>query len=356
MTLLFLCLLVIGAAALASWGMGFASRAIARRVGAIDEPKGGRKIHRVATPLFGGLGIFVVGVVGVTILAWTGHLSPALSSRQLIGFGVGALILLVVGLMDDRWPLRPRTLLPLYVLACVSVVLGGTSIEEITHPAGGVISLVTHQWTWLEGVIRIAFPADLLTIAWLLSLLFATKLMDGLDGLVNGQAAIGAGIVLVLCLLPAYHLPAVALLSALMLGTYLGFLPANIFPAKQFLGESGSTLAGFTLGFLAIASGAKVATALMALGVALVDVALVILGRIHRHVPITQGDRTHLHHRLLDAGFSQRQAVGILWSIGLLFGVGALLVQTRGKIFLFFLLIAVTIGLSIYATRRGARS
>lgn len=346
------CLLIVALAGLASFGLSFWSRAMAKKAKAIDEPKGGRKIHHKATPLFGGLGIFVVGVLGTALLAKFGFLTPALSTTQLVGFGVGASILLIVGLIDDRWPLSPRTLFPLYVLACICVVLGGSSVREITNPAGGVFSLVTQQWNFFGGRLSFAWPADILTIGWLLVLLFSTKLMDGLDGLVTGQASIGAGIILLLCVLPAYHLPAIALLSALMLGSYLGFLPANLFPAKQFLGESGSTLAGFTLGFLAIASGAKLATALMAIGVALIDIALVIFGRLRRRVPITQGDRTHLHHQLLDAGFTQRQAVGILWSVGLLFGVAALTLQTKGKLLLLVLLILVTISLSIYATRR----
>ncbi len=352
-TLLLQCLGIALVAGLASYGLSFVSRWLAKKAKAIDQPKGGKKIHRVPTPMFGGLGIFVVGCLGVGVLAKLGLLTPAISTSQLLGFGVGALILLVVGLMDDRWTLPPRILFPLYLFACVCVVLGGTSVREITNPIGGVFSLVTHQWSLLGGALSFAWPADILTIGWLIVLLFATKLLDGLDGLVTGQASIGAVIILLLCLLPAYHLPAVALLSALMLGAYVGFLPVNMFPAKHFLGESGSTLAGFTLGFLAIASGAKLATALMALGVALIDIALVILGRLRRRVPITQGDRTHLHHQLLDAGFTQRGAVAILWSIGLLFGLAALALQTRGKLILMALLFVVTIGLSMYATRRS---
>lgn len=352
MSLALTCLLIVLMAASASYGLSFFSRSLARKTGAIDVPTGGKKIHRAPTPLFGGLGIFLVGLGGMALLAKTGALFPAITFSQLIGFGAGASILLLVGLIDDRWPLSPRQIFPLYVLACLCVVLGGTSVRYITNPFGGIFPLVIREWPLFGSSLSFAWPADLITIGWLLSLLFATKLMDGLDGLVTGQASIGAGIILVLCLLPAFHLPAVALLSAVMLGAYLGFLPANIWPAKQFLGEAGSTLAGFTLGFLAIASGAKLATAFIALGVALIDVALVILGRFRRHVSITQGDRTHLHHQLLDAGFTQRGAVGLLWSIGLIFGLVALALQTRGKLILLVLLIIVTVGLSLYATKR----
>ncbi len=351
--LLFHCLLVAGLAAVASYGLSFATRWLAKKMKAIDQPTGGRKIHRVPMPLLGGVGIFLVGLVGMGGLAQAGLLQSSLSTRQLLGFGLGAFILLLVGVLDDRYTLSSRAQFPFYVLACLCVVLGGTSVRLITNPAGGVFSLVAGQWDFFGGLISFAWPADLLTLGWLLVLLFSTKLMDGLDGLVTGQASIGAAIILLLCLLPVYHLPAVALLSAVMLGAYLGFLPANLFPAKQFLGESGSTLAGFTLGFLAIASGAKLATALMALGVALIDIALVIFGRLRRRVPITQGDRTHLHHQLLDAGLTQRGAVVILWSIGLLFGLAALVVQTRGKLMLLVSLVLLTIGLSLYATRRS---
>ncbi len=352
---MFACLLVVAITAMASFGMGFVSRWLATRAGAIDVPTPGikKKIHRSPTPLWGGLGIFVVGAVGVGVLAWMGKLAPALSTSQLVGFGLGALILLVVGLIDDRYPLPPKALFPLYLLACICVVVGGTSIGLITNPTGGIFSLVFTRWNAFGGALSFAFPSDLITIGWLMAILFATKLMDGMDGLVSGQASIGGAIILLLCILPAYHLPAVALLSAILLGAYLGFLPKNLFPAKQFLGESGSTLAGFTLGFLSIASGAKLATALMALGVALIDIGLVVLGRLRRHVPITQGDRTHLHHQLLDAGFTQRQAVVIIWSIGLFFGLAALFFQTRGKLVLLGVLVIVTIGLSIYATHRS---
>lgn len=352
------CFLTIVLAGLASYGLSFVSRAIAKKMGAIDVPMptGGKKLHRVPTPLFGGLGIFLVGVIGTIVLGELNLLAPSLTTPQLVAFGIGALILLVVGLIDDRYPLSPRLLFPLYLLACVIVVLGGTSVRHITNPLGGTFSLVALQWSFFGGAWSFAWPADILTIGWLLVMLFATKLMDGLDGLVTGQALIGAIMILLLCLTPAYYLPAVALLSALMLGTYAGFLPVNIFPARQFLGEAGSTLAGFTLGFLAIASGAKLATAFMAVGIAMIDVCLVILGRLRRRVPITQGDRTHLHHQLLDAGFSQRHAVGILWLIGLAFGLAALTLQTRGKLVLFALLVFATVSLSIYATRRSKRA
>ncbi|MBM3205011.1 undecaprenyl/decaprenyl-phosphate alpha-N-acetylglucosaminyl 1-phosphate transferase, partial [Candidatus Uhrbacteria bacterium] len=131
---------------------------------------------------------------------------------------------------------------------------------------------------------------------------------------------------------------------------YLGFLPFNLNPAKQFLGESGGTIAGFSLAFLAIVSGTKVATALMAVGLPLADISVVVMGRIFRGVSPFRGDDTHLHYKLLKAGLSQRTVVFIMWSIALLFGLIALGLQTRGKILLLIALVGLTVLLSLFTS------
>ncbi len=120
-------------------------------------------------------------------------------------------------------------------------------------------------------------------------------------------------------------------------------------PAKQFLGEAGSTLAGFSLAFLSIVGGAKVATALMALGLPLADASLVMIGRAFRHAPLWRGDDTHLHFKLLKAGLSQRTVVFVMWAIALLFGILAFGFQTRGKILLVVALVGLTAILSVFA-------
>ncbi len=121
MNLVLQCLLIVGLAGLGSYGLGYASRWFARKTKAIDVPSPlvPKKIHRVPTPMFGGLGIFLVGMIGMILLAKLGFLSPALELRQLIGFGLGATLLLVVGLLDDRYTFPPRVLFPLYIVACL---------------------------------------------------------------------------------------------------------------------------------------------------------------------------------------------------------------------------------------------
>ena len=119
-------------------------------------------------------------------------------------------------------------------------------------------------------------------------------------------------------------------------------------PAKQFLGEAGSTLAGFSLGVLAILSSAKIAIALAALAIPIADLVLVVFGRMRRGQPWFKGDDTHLHFRLLRAGISHRMAVLLYWGIALLAGVAALSLQTRGKIFLIaFLFVLAVLGSTV---------
>jgi UDP-GlcNAc:undecaprenyl-phosphate GlcNAc-1-phosphate transferase len=188
----------------------------------------------------------------------------------------------------------------------------------------------------------LSLPSDALTFVWIVAATYATKVLDGLDGLVTGEAVIGAGIVGALTLSTSFFQPTVAIFAAIIGGAFLGFLPRNAHPAKQFLGESGSTIAGFSLAVLSILSSAKIAVALSVLAIPMTDVALVIAGRVARGVPWYKGDNTHLHFRLLQAGFSQRSAVLLLWGVSFASGLLALTLQTRGKIFLIVTLVAST--------------
>jgi hypothetical protein len=133
-----------------------------------------------------------------------------------------------------------------------------------------------------------------------------------------------------------------AVLAAVVGGAFLGFLPHNISPAKQFLGEAGATMAGFSLGVLALLSSAKIAIALSVLAIPIADVVFVVLGRLYRGEPWYRGDMTHLHFRLLRAGLSQQAAVWTLWLVSLFAGIAALGLQTRGKIFLVTSLVVAT--------------
>lgn len=348
-------LLFVLVSALLSFCAAILTRRLAFKVQAIDTVQGGRKIHTKPTPLLGGVGI------GATIILATAALTvvhPGTFDEvfvvRIAGFLVGVLILLVGGSLDDRYNLKPWMQICFPIAAALCVMLTGTSILEISSLGGkGVWSLDWwHTSTTLFGhALRFVFPADLLTLAWLLGVTYATKTMDGIDGLVTGQAVIGTLLIMLLALSPRFSQPEIVVIAAIILGAFAGFLPWNISPARQFLGESGSTLAGFSLGFLAIVSGAKVATAFMALGIPLVDFLRVILRRMHAGRSPFQGDDTHLHFQLLRLQFTPRQVAGFFWMLTLIFGLAALGLQTRGKTVLIIGLIAVTLMLALGAAR-----
>ncbi|HEU0051086.1 MAG TPA: MraY family glycosyltransferase [Patescibacteria group bacterium] len=348
-----LAILVIGIlVAVCSWLASFLTRWLAARLQAVDEPKGGRKIHVKTTPLLGGWGIGFSLILFIVLGTWFGWFGVRdIRSTQLVGFVIGLFILMIGGFLDDRFDLSPRLQILFPILAALSIVVSGTTIVQITSLSGGAISLLSRHWHLSLGAAEftISFPSDFLTLIWLLAVTYATKFFDGLDGLVSGQMVIGAGLIAALALTHTYFQPSVALLAVIVGAAFFGFLPANLHPAKQFLGESGSTIAGFSLGFLSIVAGTKVATAFMALGLPLCDASLVAFGRLVRGVSPFRGDDTHLHFKLLKTGLSQKKVVLIFWIVALLFGSIALGLQTRGKILLIVALIGLTVLLSFFA-------
>lgn len=345
-----------------SWIFSFVSARLARNVGAIDRPTGGRKIHTRPIALWGGLGI-MAAIVLIVVPLHFGNYSiftlRAVNAIQVTGFLCALLILLIGGLIDDRYSIPPWTQFLFPFVAALVVIASGTGIIQVTNPLEHrAFSLVWLQWPFTtpwgtQGLISL--PSDLLTLAWLLVATYAMKILDGLDGLVTGMTVIGAGIVGALTLSTAYFQPPVALLTAVIGGAYLGFLPRNMNPAKQFLGESGSTIAGFSLAVLAILSSAKIAVALSVLAIPIADVVLVILGRVKRGVPWFRGDATHLHHKLIQAGLPQRVAVLLYWGIALFAGIAALSLQTKGKIFLILLLCVIAAFTSYVAGLKASR-
>ncbi len=334
------------------------SERLARRLGVLDQPTGGRKIHTAPTPLWGGVGV-VFAIIIVSLVLFPFVSGTDVRVEQLIGYLVGVAILLVGGMIDDARPLPPRIQIIFPILAAIAVIVTGTGIVQVTDPFHhGALTLV--WWQWKAGIfgahLRMSLPSDLLTFVWIVVATYAMKILDGLDGLVAGMTVIGAAIVGGLSLSIAYFQPSVALFSAIVGGAYFGFLPRNMNPAKQFLGESGSTIAGFSLGVLAILSGAKIAVALSVLAIPIADIAVVIVGRASRGAPWFHGDATHLHHRLIQAGLSQRFAVFLYWGVALLAGILALSLQTRGKIFLIIFLCILAVFASVVAGVKARRS
>lgn len=302
-----------------------------------------RKIHKGKIPYGGGLAIFSsLFIIILGVFQLTNYFGNNVSQEKIWGLFFGGLVLMIGGILDDKYRLPAKLQIWFPILASFLVVLFGIGPEYITNPWGGTINMgIKIGWFFTL--------ADLLVFFWLMGMMFTTKFLDGLDGLVGGVVAIGALIVFFLCLQDKWFQPDVALLAIIFAGVMLGFLVWNFHPAKVFLGEGGSLFAGFMLGALAVISGGKIATTLLVMGIPVLDVLRVIVIRLKHGKPVYEGDSEHLHFRLLRSGLSQTQAVLLLYSISFLFGITTLFLQSKQKVvaLLFIFLLMILLGIWI---------
>ena len=270
---------------------------VANRLGVFDYPDRERKCHPVAVPLLGGAAICGSFLVVTAALWRTGFLpDEKITQNVILGLLFGSVALMVGGYLDDRFHLPPGLQILAPFVAAFCVVVSGVAITVVTNPIGGVLKIPL----WFSPV---------LTFVWMLGMMYTTKFLDGLDGLVASLTAIGGFIIFGVSLswdAPSASTPLLALALA---GSCLGFLPFNFSPAKIFLGEGGSVFTGYLLGLLAIVSGSKITTALLVMGVPMLDAAWVIIGRLYRRSSPTRGDRSHLHFQLVRRGFTDQQVL-----------------------------------------------
>lgn len=307
-------------------------RAVARRLNIVDRPESApdRKIHTKPVALLGGIALFLAFFASV---AWFSRQSGIVTGvgilpKYLWGLFAGALVLMVGGVIDDIRHLAPKQQFIFPLIATLIVVASGIGIQTVTNPFGGTISLSTINLTmfhWHSLPYQITLWADLFTLVWILGMTYTTKFLDGLDGLVSGITVIGSLIVYGLSVRPPVMQADTGNLALILAGACTGFLVCNWHPATIFLGEGGSLITGFLLGSLAIISGGKIATALLIMGIPILDVVWVIARRMFEHrSPFKGADRKHLHFRLLDVGFSHRGAVLFLYALTAAFGTTAL--------------------------------
>lgn len=313
----------------------------AKKFKVIDQPGDPRKIHQMAIPLMGGTAIFLSFFLILGLFLLSGEVTyqalhqskGVVLPKNLVGIFIGSLIIMIWGIIDDRFNLKPRWQIVGPVLAVLAVIIGGIGITAITNPLGGLLrfdnlksEIAISSWPF-----KILWLADLFTVFWLLTMMYTTKLLDGLDGLVTGITALGALFIFFLSL--KINQPFTALMAIILAGANLGFLIFNFHPARIFLGEGGSLWAGFMIGSLAIVSGSKVATTMLIMGIPFLDVIWVIIRRVFKErQSLAMPDRKHLHHRLLDIGLNQRKSVLLFYFITAAFGVAALFLQSFGKL------------------------
>ncbi|MDD5031755.1 MAG: MraY family glycosyltransferase [Patescibacteria group bacterium] len=333
---------------------------LAGRFNIVDKPVLDRKIHKVSVPLLGGLAIFLAFFIMLYFTRGS-LLAGNLEVHHWLGFFIGACLLMVGGFLDDKYNLKPSWQFIFPVLASLAVVAGGVEIGKITNPLGGFLYL--DQWKipiteWGGATRYFVVLSDLLIILWLLGMMYTTKLLDGLDGLVSGLGAIGGIIIFLFTITTKYYQPDIGLAALIFSACCLGFLFFNWHPAKIFLGEGGSLLLGFVLGVLAIISGGKIAIALLVMGIPILDVVWTIIRRLAAGKnPFKFADRGHLHFRLLDLGLGQRKTVLVFYLLAAVFGISGLFLQSLGKVLallvLFVIMSVLVIGFS-YVDRKKA--
>ncbi len=319
--------------------------------GIIDLPDGQRKIHTKPTPLLGGVGIFIAFwlVAGYFLFVHPVY-GTELLSKKMLGVFLASLILMIMGVVDDKKQLSPKWRLFITAIAVLIAIGWGLGLEKITNPLGGILSL--NFWPVKIGGATFYLLADILIFIWLMGMMYATKILDGLDGLSIGTVFIGAIMIFLLASSTKYYQPNVAILSLIFAASCLGFLLFNFYPAQIFLGEGGSLFIGLLLGVLAIISGGKVATALLVMAVPILDLARVAYVRIKKKQSLFKGDREHLHFRLLDSGFSHRQSVLLLYFLAFLFGITTLFLQSRQKLYALLFLVVIMMSVSHYMGRK----
>jgi UDP-GlcNAc:undecaprenyl-phosphate GlcNAc-1-phosphate transferase len=286
--------------------------------GALDKPNA-RKVHQVPMPLWGGLGVFfgfliTLGVMLVAFEPLRAALTPRLS-QHLMGMLLAGGLIVVVGLVDDRFGMPAKVKLLCQILIGSLMIWFGIRIDYLSLPLLGVVFL--EPW---QGV--------LLTLFWIVGITNALNLLDGLDGLLAGVALTTALVFLGVSLLKGQVV--VALVMATLAGCALGFLRYNFNPAQIFMGDTGSLFFGIMFAGWSVVGLLK-STATLALivpvclmGVPILDTSMAIIRRSLSGRPIFQPDKEHLHHRLLGLGLTQRQVVAVIYFINILFGLAGL--------------------------------
>jgi UDP-GlcNAc:undecaprenyl-phosphate GlcNAc-1-phosphate transferase len=294
-------------------------RRLALKFDIVDRPGPERKIHKISVPLLGGVAVFFPLFLMFYFVS-DKLLEGSLESRHWLGLFTGACFLMIGGFLDDKYGISPKYQVIWPVLASLSVIAGGVSIAKITNPLG--------SFFYFGPILSGTF-----IFLWLVGMMYTTKLLDGIDGLVTGVTAIGALIIFLFTMTTRYYQPDLGVAALILAGCSLGFLVFNWHPAKIFLGEGGSLLLGYVLGVLAIISGGKIAIALLIMGLPIMDVVWTIARRIGAGKnPFRFADRKHLHFRLLDLGLGQRKTALVYYFFAAVFGLSALFLQSTGKL------------------------
>lgn len=323
---------------------------IANKIGAVDIPRDKRRMHTKRMPKFGGPAVVLGFIISIIYLIIVMNIEGSLElfneqqyGKKLLGVLLGIGVIVITGIIDDVKTLKPWQELIGQTIAAIIVVSFGVKIEHLDIPFLYRIGLTE------------AF-STIVTILWIIGVTNAINLIDGLDGLSSGISLISCMSLLVIFLLNDSPMIATVIVTA-MSGALVGFLPYNFSPAKTFIGDVGSNFLGFMLAVVSILGVAKTYTAavivlpVIVLGLPIFDVIFAIIRRIAKGKSIKavfKPDKGHLHHRLVEKGFSQKQAVLILYGLSASLGMFAIILLDSGiwkaLSFLLMIIAAVAIG------------
>lgn len=293
-------------------------KTFAYKVGAVDVPKDNRRMHHVPIPRLGGLAIFLGFIVSILLFADM--------TDQFRSILLGAVIIVVLGVVDDITPLPAKFKFVVQIVAALIPAMNGVLIHVLSNP-----NLFSENPYWDMGPLSIP-----VTVLWIVAITNAVNLIDGLDGLAIGVSAISATTVLVISLLVSEV--QVAVVMAALVGACVGFMPYNINPAKMFMGDTGATFLGYILACMSVEGLFKswaiisFAVPFLILGLPIFDTAFAFIRRIAHGQSPMQADRSHIHHRLIDMGLNQKQAVATLYVISAILGLSAVVLTTSGEL------------------------
>ena len=308
---------------------------LAQKLGAMDVPGEARRVHDHPIPRMGGLAIFLGFIVSMLLFVDI--------TQEVRGILLGSIIIVITGVIDDIISLRAWTKFLIQILAAVIAVLHGVVINVVSNP-----NVFSSQEAIVLG--WLAIP---LTVLWIVGITNSVNLIDGLDGLAVGVSTISSVTMLVIALLVA-DAP-VALVLAALAGACIGFMPYNLNPAKIFMGDTGALLLGYVLATMSVMGLFKFyavvsfAVPLLALAVPLFDTIFAFCRRMLKGQSPFHPDRGHFHHRLIDMGLSQKQAVAILYSISAILGLAAVVITTSGEIKALILILGFCICAVVWA-------
>lgn len=315
---------------------------VAVRYGFVDRRS--RRRSDALKPRLGGLAIIVGFLTALGLSFLLDFDRTAAETLKIAGILIGGAVIVVAGVVDDRYELSPRVLLATQIVGAGIVIGFGVVIDGFNNPLaasgqGAFVSLPT--------VMAVA-----ITLFWIVGAMNTVNFIDGIDGLAAGVAAIAAIVLFAHTFSIGQH--SVAALPAALLGASLGFLVFNFPPARVTMGSSGALFLGFAIATMSIVGGTKVATVLLVLGVPIIDTAWLIIWRLmHRRSPFA-GDRAHLHHRLLAMGMSERWILLLVYGVTAIFGSMALLLDSPlPKLYLLGLMAAVVFVALIFIARRS---